>query len=120
MRRNSRPPWKRRELAPEQETAKQEYCLADKNGGKHRPFDANEGNKPARRCGYAYGKRNVVERTAWKKDELGDDRRKNGCCHRARPNDDLRVFIEPASQHQPERPPDFIGQKPDQDQHQIR
>jgi hypothetical protein len=75
MRRNSQPPSKRCELAPEQETAEQEHRLADNNGGKHRPFDANEGNKPARRCGYAYGKRNVVERTAWKNDELGDDRR---------------------------------------------
>src|SRR5262250_3289222 len=105
MRRNSPPPSKQCELAPEQEAAEHEHRLANKNGGEHRPPDANEGNKSARRCGYAYGKWNVVERTAWKKDELGDDRRKNGCRDRARPDDDLRVFIEPASQHQPEHPP---------------
>src|SRR5215472_7477095 len=77
MQRNSRPPSKRRELASEQEAAEQEHRLADKNGGKYRALDANEGNEPARRCGYAYGERNVVESTAWKEDEFGNDRRKN-------------------------------------------
>src|SRR5215470_10364358 len=49
MRRNSQPPSKRCELAREQETAEQKHRLADKNGGKYRAFDANEGNKAAMR-----------------------------------------------------------------------
>jgi len=35
MQRNSRPPSKLRELAPEQKAAEQEHRLANKNGGKY-------------------------------------------------------------------------------------
>src|SRR6185295_19721833 len=115
MRKNSLQPSKRGELAPEKEPAEQKRCLADQNAGKHRSFDANESDEPACRRGYAYGEWNVVERTAWKKDQLGDDRCKNCCRHRARPDNDFRIFIEPASQHQSECTPKFIRQKPDQD-----
>src|SRR6476661_6931644 len=38
---------------------------------------------------------------------------------RARPHEEFGLLVDPARDHQPEHPPDFIGQKADQHQQHI-
>jgi hypothetical protein len=62
---------------------------------------------------------NIGEGAAGKKNQLGDDTRQNGRGNRARPDHDLRIFIEATRQQQTQRTPNFIRQEADQDEGYI-